>query len=630
MNPQRSRVFVFATVLAALFGCNSPNHNGSVAIATTTAPATPTEHPFVLNRAQQRQADEMRTALYYLASDDLEGRGVLTDGLNKAADYIAETYRRAGLRPLPGLDDYFQPFMVSVGTEVGPETRLAVGDHAFAADEDFVPMGLSAEGTFDGPVAFAGYAISADEFQYDDFAGIDVKGKVVLALRYEPSDDEGKSRFDPTGRSTHATFNAKAAAAAERDALALLIVNPPSDSDADRLVSMGRSAGSSSTIPVLQVTRETADKLLKMAGTEDLAALQKRIDSTGKPHSFVLDQVAASGQVDLKREQREVKNVIAFVPGRGAGRDEYVIVGAHYDHLGRGETGSLSMLGRREIHNGADDNASGTVAMLELAKHYAKANPQRSIIFIAFTAEERGLLGSAHFVNEPPVPLDKVVAMINLDMVGRLAGDTLEVGGSGTAAEFEAIIAAVDEQSQLRLKPASSRVGGQGGLGPSDHASFARKKIPVMFLWTGNHVDYHRPTDTADKVNYEGMVMIVDATRRTIDRLLVMPRTQYVDTFDRSSMAMGAMRVRLGIMPDYSSEDNGVKVGSAFPDTPAARAGIKDGDVIVQIGQTPIATMEDYMSAMNKHKPGDTVTIGVMRNGQRLNVEAKFAAPRRG
>jgi hypothetical protein len=635
MKPFRPHLSVLATVLACLLGCNwiarpAPAH-AAPDLGATDAPAlAPTTQQAIeaLSRAQRRDLEEMRQAVYYLASDELEGRGVMTEGLDKAADHIAGVFRSAGVKRLPGAKSYFQPFNISLSTTAGERTSLSAGELTFEINTDFTPMGLSTEDQFSGEVAFVGYSVSSPEHRYDDFEGVDVKGKVALALRYEPMDESGKSRFDPDGRTDHATFTAKAKAAAAHGAVALLIVNPPNLPDPDQLQPMGRSGGPKADIPVIQITRASANRILKMAGAKDLKTMQSEIDAETRPQSFVMEEVTVNGEVQLQRDQREVKNVMGYLPGRGAGRDEYIVIGAHYDHLGRGETGSLSMIGRRQIHNGADDNASGTAVMMQLARRLSKMPRDRSVIFIAFTGEERGLLGSQHWVNNAPVPLDKIVAMINLDMVGRLQNNTLEVGGTGTAEEFDSIVEAVNENSPLNFKPASSRVGGRGGVGPSDHASFAGKRIPVMFLWTGNHIDYHRPTDTADKVNYVGMVHILDLTVQLVDSLMKLPPTQYVDKYDRSGMASGAMRVRLGIMPDYSSEDEGVKVGSTMPNTPAAQAGIEDGDLIVQIGDEKVTSLTDYMSALNKQKPGDTITIGVLRNGERHDLQTTFPGQR--
>ena len=633
LHPHQSPLFrtLFATLLVALSGCNSTRDDANRQRRPATVPTGAATQPLaMLTRAEQRDAEEMRKAVAYLASDELEGRGVETDGIHKAADYIARRFKSAGLKPLPGVGGYLQPFTVSLNTVVGDATSLRLGQRALARDKDFLPMSLSGEGTFDAPVAFVGYAIHAPDHNYDDFAGVDLSGKVALALRYEPTDKQNKSPFSPDGRSEHSALTTKAKAAAERGAAALLIVNPPSESQEDLLQPLRRARGNEkASIPVIQITRAVANEILKSGGGgKDLEALQKQINEGPTPQPFVLDGARASGRVQMQRNQREVSNVLAYVPGKGPLKDEYVVVGAHYDHLGWGEAGSLLGTGEKAIHNGADDNASGTAAVLQMAKHVAKRPRERSVVFVAFAGEERGLLGSVHFVNHPPVPLDKIVAMLNLDMVGRVDGEKLGVGGTGTAAQFDAIIAAVDEQSPLRLEPAAARVGGRGGVGPSDHASFAAKKIPVLFFWSGNHIDYHRPTDDPEKINYAGMAHVVDAGLELIDHLARMPRTQYVDKFDSTSMSMGTMRVRLGIMPEYADEGDGVKVGTALPNSAAAKAGIREGDVIVQIGDDTITSLTDYMSSLNKYNPGDTVKIGVLRNGERIDVDATFTGRR--
>ena len=638
MNLSRPhRRAALATVLLALLGCNSaekrepttmPAEAGSTAHGLRDAGAA-TQPVALLTRAERREADELRKAVTYLASDELEGRGLETEGINKAADYIARAMKQAGLKPAPGMNGYFQPFTISTGSTVGENTRLRVGGEALERGVDYAPMNVTAAGEFDGPVVFVGYAVAAPQFKYDDFAGIDLTGKVALAMRYEPVDADGKSRFEPHGRSSHSALTEKANAAAERGAVALLIVNPP-DNDAGedelrRTRRGGPGGGERATIPVIHVTRAAANRILAQARAKDLATLYREINAGDpRPQTFALADVTVSGGVELERDELSVKNVVGFVPGRGAGRDEYVVVGAHYDHLGRGETGTMSRLNRNAIHNGADDNASGTAAMLQMAKHFAKSKPQRSILFVAFTGEERGLLGSAHFLGNSPVPVDDIVAMFNLDMVGRLKGDKLEVGGSGTAEAFDAIVAQVDKRSPLSFKPPGAQYGGRGGIGPSDHASFAAKRIPVLFFFTGVHVDYHRPTDDADKINYAGLVQVVDASVDVVEAMTKMERAAYVDKYDRSASQMGTMKVRLGIMPEYADTGDGVKVGATLPDTPAAKAGIRDGDVIVQIGDDRVANITEYMDALNKHEPGETVTVTVTRKGEPVELPVTF------
>ena len=285
-----------------------------------------------------------------------------------------------------------------------------------------------------------------------------------------------------------------------------------------------------------------------------------------------------------------------------------------------------------EIHNGADDNGSGTVAVLELAKKLVDEpaeSRRRSIIFITFTGEERGLLGSAYFVSHPPVPLDRIVAMLNLDMVGRVRDNVLFVGGSGTAEDFDSMLKAADERSPLVIKTAGADVGGRGGIGPSDHESFALKKIPVVFLYSGMHMDYHRPTDDVDKINFIGLARTVDLAADVLGQLERLPREQYVDSFDRSFFGrMNHSNVQLGIMPDYNYDGTaspGVRVAGIVPETAAAKGGIKEGDVIIKIGESKIGGLGDFMTEMGKHKAGDQVKITVLRESKPLELDVTLA-----
>jgi hypothetical protein len=617
-----------STVLAVLIGCNS--HRDSrvpeITLQSTTRPAArPTTAP-----ETYREADELKPRLAYLASDELEGRGVTTEGINKAADYIANAYRDAGLKTLPALNSsYFQPFELATSTALDPATTLTIGDKHLEASKAFTALGLSSEGEFSAPLAFAGYAISSEKYKYDDFAGLDATGKVLVALRYEPTKENDVSRFVPSGRSEDATFNAKARAAEKHGAAALIIVDMSLRPGApDRLMPIGRSMGEQAGIPVLQLTRAAAVDLFSSLG-KDLPALAKEIDTTGEPHSFVLGDVIASGKVALKREKRTVKNVVALLPGTGPQADEYVVVGAHYDHLGRGEPGSLAR-NNKEIHHGADDNGSGTVAIMEIAEKLAKQGPlPRSIIFASFTGEERGLIGSAEFVKHPPVPLEKIVAMLNLDMVGRIRNDTLFVGGAGTAGEFDRLLEDADGDSPLTLKTAGADVGARGGIGPSDHESFALKKIPVLFFYSGMHMDYHRPTDTADKINYVGIAEAVDLGTSVVERLAKLPRAQYVDKYDRSmGRSMGGSNVVLGIMPDYNADSSqpGVRVAGLVPEGAAQQAGVKEGDVIVGIAGDKVNSLGDYMTVLAKHKPSEKVKLNLLRDNQKVELEATLKA----
>jgi len=635
-----ARIVVTLSLWVAVAGCNSQ----SSTIVPPKSPAA-TAPSFTLDAKQ---------TLYYLASDELEGRGIGTAGLDRAADLIADDFHKMGLKPFPSLGSYFQPFEMTTATQIGPNTSLAVDGRKFQTKEDFSPVSFSAEGTFEGPVVFAGYGMNSPANKYDDYAGIDVKGKVVLAMRFEPHDRNGNSRFEKDGWSAAASLGDKAKAAADAGAVALLCVTPPQyHAGDDSLVPFARRPMTDAPkIPLIHVRQTVAQEILKRGGGPDLKELQQKIDQSGKPASFELAGVKVSGQVELKQTKAKVKNVVAYLPGEIA--DEYVVIGAHYDHLGRGGPGSLAPRSH-EIHHGADDNASGTTAMLDIAsKLIHEPKPRRSIIFAAFTAEEEGCIGSTRFVGHPPVPLDKITAMINLDMVGRVrstpastnivappttlaatssptsqsASGILYVGGSGTAATFDAIIKKADDDSPLVLKDI-----GKGGLGPSDHMSFALKHVPVLFFFSGLHADYHRPTDTAEKINYAGMEEVANLVEDVAEQIAQSPRQQYIVAADAHSMHIGTPStgtvVTLGVVPDYSvalDATGGVKISGTSPETPAAKAGLKAGDTIVQWDSSKIDTLYDLSDMLAKGKVGQKVKLKVIRDGKPIEVEATLAA----
>lgn len=508
------RIGLLITVLLPA-GCRVASHR---AVVTTTQSTSSLE-------------SRLHEEVGYLASPELEGRGINTPGINQAAHFIAGHFKAAGLQPVKGQNDYFQAFDYVTADRTDMATALNVAGRGCRLGVDFVALSFSAEKSFAGQPVFAGYGISNEEHHYDDYASFDARGKVLIVLRFEPHDEKGHSRLAKDGWSAGARLSAKARNAAEHGAAAIILVNPPDFHGGDDLMPFaGRFIEAPSSIPVLQVKQSVVDAWLKQANQPDLASLQKQIDQSGRPYSRDLAGLSAQGKVLIHRTVHPLKNVVGVLPGRGKHADEYVIVGAHYDHLGYGGPGSLSP-GTRKVHPGADDNASGTSAVMEMARLLADQPPhRRSILFICFSAEETGLLGSSYFVNHPSVPLSKVAAMVNLDMVGRLRNQTLLVGGSGTARPFEQILADLDEQSPLKLKDF-----GKGGFGPSDHLSFALKKVPVLFLFTGLHVDYHRPTDTADKINYDGMAKVVHFGVNLVERLCDMSKSAYIDSADSYS-----------------------------------------------------------------------------------------------
>jgi Zn-dependent M28 family amino/carboxypeptidase len=617
------RALLLLSLWVPVAGCNRAAAAGLRSTSTESEPVATT--------APLPPGPTTREALGYLASDDLEGRGIGTKGIDRAADYIVEQFKNDGLRPLPGLDGYFQRFEMTTGAAVDNGTTLALAGEALTLDKSFKPLSFSASGKLaDVPVVFAGYGITSSKQKYDDYANVDVKGKAALVLRFEPHNAEGKSRFAEKGYSDDATFKQKARNAAEHGAVALFVVNPPQHHGKDSFVPFaGQFTDSRANIPVVQISVEAANALLEKAEVvDDLAALQKKIDASGRPASLALKDVAASGDIRIAINRAGVKNIVAVAPGRGPLKDEYIVVGAHYDHVGKDRRFSAGAK-EGEIHNGADDNASGTTTMLGLARHFAqRSTPRRSIIFIAFTGEEWGLIGSEYFVDHPPVPLKQITAMLNMDMVGRVQKEKLYVGGMGTGAQLESIVKAADESSPLTVIDI-----GKGGLGPSDHMSFALKKIPVLFLFSGMHGDYHKPSDDADKVNYDALGEVERLAQDVINQLATAPRMEYVATADKTSPRIGSTgnggerRTALGVIPDMTAMDStdGAKIQGTTPGTPAEAAGLKEGDVITRFGDKRINDLMDLSAALSEAKPGDKVKLKVKRDGGEIELDATLA-----
>jgi hypothetical protein len=378
-------------------------------------------------------------------------------------------------------------------------------------------------------------------------------------------------------------------------------------------------------IPVLHITQKLCDQLLQGSLKTTLAALEEKIDQTQKPASQVLTGWNAGGVVSIERTQAAVRNVIGVVEGNGPLANETIVVGAHYDHVGRGGPESLAR-GSSEIHNGADDNGSGTVALLELARRIASRPEKlpRRVVFIAFTAEEKGLIGSARYTKEPVFPLENTVAMYNLDMVGRLTENKLTVFGVKTAKHFEESLGKHGPELglELSMKPE--------GFGPSDHSSFYAKKIPVLHFFTGTHSDYHRPGDDWDKINYEGTRKIVDLTERMIvETALREARPEYVEV--QGSAQVGerqGSRPYFGSIPDFGGNKPGYPLGGVAGGGPAEKAGLKAGDNIIQIGPNKITSLDDFDAALRQFKAGDVVDVTVERGTEKVTVKVTLDKPR--
>lgn len=623
---QVRRLLAAAMCLSLLAACQ-PNHVTQNSSAAVRQPFATTQGTILLPAAHVPRIEQ---AVRFLAAPQQEGRGVDTAGIGRAAEYIAAEFAAAGLVPPPGQQDFFQPLVITTLAGLDSATTLSSGSTIYKAGEQYMPLNLSAQKAFEGPLVFVGYGITNTKSGYDDYQGIDVRGKVALCLRYEPHDAKGRSAFSKEGWSSHAEFSSKARNASQRGAVALLVVNGPDRPGADTLMPMQMfHTGGSAPLPVVHVKRTLAEQWLKQGGAPDLKTLQTSINARTAPASVQLKDVLVRGNVAIRHKDNQARNVVGLLPGRGLAADEYVVVGAHYDHLGYGGWASRAPA-TQAVHPGADDNASGTAAVIEAAHVLAgTGGMRRSILFVCFTGEELGLIGSKHFVNHSPVPLSKIVAMVNLDMVGRLRKDTLFVGGAGTSTPLSGILDRAAAGSALTLKSAW-----KSGFAPSDNTSFLLKKIPALFFFTGLHEDYHRPSDTADLINYGGMGRIVDLVARLTAGIAVEPRLDFIApmappaTTRRGDDGGGGNGASLGIIPDYGGDANisGVLIQGTMPGTPAAKAGLVEGDIIVQLGEARLTGLQDLSDVLANSSAGQQMRLIYLRGGKTMSVDVVLAA----
>ncbi len=567
-------------------------------------------------------AARVQADVAFLASDDLKGRRAGTPEADRAADWLVTRFKRIGLSPAGANGGWLQPFDFIDGVDLGPKNRLetgtAAGRKAWAVGTDFRPLAFSAPGAAEGEVVFAGYGIVSKDLGYDDYAGLDVKGKVVLVLRYGPDGDDEKSPFSP-----FAALRFKAAAAREKGAKAMLVATGPLTKDVpDDLIALRTDAAfSDAGIVAMSVRRPVADALLAGA-SRTLEAAQKAIDEAKKPASFSAAGSAVALNVDVTPRRVRTANVIGLLKGADPAKSaEVVIVGAHYDHLGLGGTTSLAAAGGPQIHHGADDNASGVAALLEMALDLSakRATLPRSVLFIAFAAEELGTLGSLHFTKNPTVPWSSVVAMFNMDMVGRLRGDKLDVQGVGTSPAWKGLVESSNAEAKLKLALLD------GGFGPSDHSPFYAAKKPVLFTFTGAHADYHKPSDTADRIDSEGIVRVVRFVEPVVFGVAKAPeRIAFSEVKGGTAPSAGgsrSFRVWVGGIPDFSEEGQGVKLSGVTGGSPAEKAGLLAGDTIVKFGDKDLRNLYDYTYALQGRKPGEKVNVVVKRIEDGKTVE---------
>jgi hypothetical protein len=648
--------------------------------------------------------ERLRQMVTYLASDTLDGRRTGTQGATDAADYIASEFSLFGLRP--GMQvaraartrgetraRYLQSFPYIADVALGKNNQFHIHGHPINGfdlrpGEDWMPLGFSSNASIvTSQIVFAGYGISSSELKYDDYSAGNAKDAVAIVFADTPDGDNPHGQFVQAGQ-----IRFKVAAARAAGARALLIISKEELLKDDRMSRLSYDNSGEAGIPVAVISRKLATSLLGNLSDYEKGADVRTLDSNlgikdaASPQAEELAKRMASRippgglsitlRTDVIRRESPSHNVIGILPGSDTKlKDEAIVIGAHYDHLGRGGQGSLAQ-SEGEIHHGADDNASGTAGLLELARILStqKPKPRRTIVFIAFSGEEEGLIGSNYYVNHPVVPVANTVAMINLDMVGRLNNQKLVIGGLGTASEWRPMIdGANSEQNMLRIAATSSMTGNrdpsnwrvnldpktnpvgapivvgangrpvviaespdtprdlatpfaltlnEDGYGPSDHSSFYAKQIPVLFFWTGTHADYHKPSDTAEKINYDGLARITSFVAnivRDIDASDTRPTFKVAQV--QSTARSTGFRVYLGTIPNYADSSDGMLLDGVRDGSPAAKAGLKAGDKIVKMAGKDVKNVYDYTYALGEMKGGEEYEVEIVRAGQRITLK---------
>ena len=573
--------------------------------------------------AQAKTTETFVEYLRYLASDEMKGRGNGTPELEEAARYIAELFRDFGLVPAGEEQTYFQEFELGLGRAFGPNNQVTFETGTeqirLQVQKDYFPLTSGPDAVIQGPLVFAGFGISAPELNYDNYKDLDVEGKIVLVFEHEPQEQVEDSLFAGKELTPYATVLHKIVNAKERGAAGVILLSDSFNHPQAQEQQPGRAVEVQDMgIPSLRLTREWSERLLQQSG-RDSVEIADRINSSLTPFTFALGFPAVVS-LDIVRVRRTVRNVLGLIPGE---TDSVIVLGAHYDHLGLGTIGSLAPEARGQVHNGADDNASGTAGLLQLAQDLGGSSSlKQGVLFIAFAGEELGLLGSRYYTENPTIPLEKTTAMINLDMIGRSEGD-LSIIGVRTRTEFSRILNEVQRTSPLQFSYSTDM------RGSSDHMSFSGRNIPVLFFFSGLHGDYHRPSDDWERINVETTGQVLDVVRGTLDRLQELNQPlAFVEVPRRSNRTRGGRRQRrpwFGSLPDTSWSLGGVRFEQILSETPAAEAGLKDGDVLVLFDGQTIDNLRQFLAALEARSPGDEVQIAVFRKGELIRTTVRLA-----
>jgi Tol biopolymer transport system component len=613
---------------------NAPQRAGTTATAerpehsVAKGALTPSGPPHVgsLILAPEIRADDLKLEVGWMAAPARTGRQTGTPGAAATAEWLIEYCKAIGLKPVGAGSNanYDEPFEFRAGERVIPEKNslsvTSVETKTFALDKDFRPLAFTENGDVEGEIVFAGYGLSVPESngqpRYNSYDGLDVKDKIVLLLRYVPEGVDPKRRAH---LNRYAGLRYKVMMARERGAKGVLVVTGPNSPNAGQVLALTNDGSNAdSGLPAVSIGSDVAAALLTASG-KSLKELQTGLDSEN-PHAdggFVLPKTKVKFSTAVEHIKKTDRNVIAALPGT---TDEWVLVGAHYDHLGTGGSSSLAKAGEEgQIHYGADDNASGVATVMELAaaQTSSKSPLRRGLIFALWSGEENGLLGSAAFAEKPPVPMEKIVACINFDMVGRLRDNKLSMQGVGSSKLWRKLLEKRNVAAGFNL------VMQDDPYLPTDVTSFYPKRVPVLNFFTGAHDDYHRPTDTPDKLDYPGMERIAKfAQQIVVDVANAAERPDYsrVERSDQGGGSRETLRAYLGTIPDYTQEVKGVKLSGVRAGSPAEKGGLQGGDTIVEFAGQKIANIYDYTYSLDAVKIGQPVKIVVEREGKRVDI----------
>lgn len=565
---------------------------------------------------------EIKEHISFLASDKLKGRDSGTEELFGAAVYISDEFKNYGLEPL-FKDGFLQEFPFVKTIELTDKNSLSFSTNGSEVElklrEDYITVPFSGNTDVNASLVFAGFGISASDLNYDDYSGIDVKNKIVIVFRNTPEPAVAHSGFD-----AHSPLRKKSSVARDKGAAGIIFINPyDSNKTSDDLVEFSFDRGGAmSDFSVQSVKRIFIEELLHNEGI-NLKDVYNKILESKKPSSFELKNSSAKISTEVKEVEAVSWNVAGYLEGKDPElKNELIIIGAHFDHLGMGGEGSLYRGDEPQIHNGADDNASGTTGVLELAEKFAsrKNNLKRSIVFITFSGEELGLLGSNYFVNNLPFPVEDAITMVNMDMIGRLKDSSLIVYGTGTSSDWKDIL---NNYNKYGFKLTFN----DEGFGPSDHSSFYGKKIPVLFFFTGTHEDYHKPSDDTEKINFTGEKDILNYVYDIVTAIDKNPiRPDYLLVEKKESGQMFARKVYVGTVPDFASNVDGYKISGVSEGSPAQLAGLQGGDIIISFGGKKISNIYDFTYALGDFVPGDEVDVIVKRGEDEITFKVKLAS----